>query len=269
MAVKLKQTKMKKLIMVLAATLICGACLFTSCKKEDNSVIPATKTVLVSMEITNMFNIGHFIEEYTYDADYRLVNKKIVQVSNGAVVSDLDYIYTSGHITKRGTENDCYITDECTLDELGRIVECHHKSVRIETGNLVFDELYTFTYDENGHLAIKHQGDIVQTFNWEGDELRNTSMVQGNCNIVEVYETCDAPAQALFARFGYEQPELCLQGCFGVLPAHMFSKNTVILYLGDNVASEHSYDYSYTTVDGRLATIDDGNGQYILHWGQR
>ena len=30
---------MKKLFMVLAATLICGACVFTSCKKdEDNSL---------------------------------------------------------------------------------------------------------------------------------------------------------------------------------------------------------------------------------------
>ena len=36
---RLNQTTMKKLFMVLAATVICGACLFTSCKKdEDNNL---------------------------------------------------------------------------------------------------------------------------------------------------------------------------------------------------------------------------------------
>ncbi len=47
MAVKLKQTTMKKLIMVLAATLICGACLFTSCKKDkDNTDLNLKENII-------------------------------------------------------------------------------------------------------------------------------------------------------------------------------------------------------------------------------
>ena len=54
MAVKLKQTTMKKLIMVLAATVICGASLFTSCKKDEDNDLKLEEKIIGKWMVTDM-----------------------------------------------------------------------------------------------------------------------------------------------------------------------------------------------------------------------
>jgi YD repeat-containing protein len=250
-----------------AALLISGPTVFTSCSIDDNPVKRERKMMLVGREFTDMPYFGTTIDKYTYDDEYRLVNMKTVQVSTGEVLSNLDYIYTPGHITKKGQNHVDEITDECRLDDQGRIVEYHNKCVNTETGKVLADDIYTFTYDENGHLATMHTANAVETYTWEGDELRSSIMIENNTGyLLETYEPSDAPAQTFFNWYGYKVPELCLQGCFGVLPAHMPAKQSIVMYLSDTLNISYDYEYKYTTVDGRLATVTVDQSNYILYW---
>jgi hypothetical protein len=255
---------------VMAATLfISDLTVFTSCSVDDNPVKREPKMMLVGLEFTNIYYFGRVMEKYTYDADYRLVNMKIVQVSTGDVLSDLDYIYTPGHITKKGQDYFHDVTDECRLDDQGRIVEQRHNTVDIETGKASEEDLYTFTYDENGHLATMQLSDLMETYIWEGDELRAKTVTSKSAYGTYDYETSDAPAQAVFNRFGYSLPELCQQGCFGVLPAHLPAKETFASYVDGTLLFKIVEEYNYTTADGRLATFSLDYGTYILHWEQK
>ena len=149
---------MRKILCIISVALLA----LTACTSSDDNPVkpqPEPRTVLVGLEVRNKYPAGPSMEVYTYDADYRLVNMKEIEVGTGDVLADLDYIYTPGHITKKGRDLFYDITDECTLDDQGRIVEYHHKNVKIETGQLLSDYLYTYTYDENGHMATTHSGD--------------------------------------------------------------------------------------------------------------
>jgi hypothetical protein len=253
---------------MMAAILICGASVFTACTNDDNPAKPEPRTVLVGLEFRNKYPAGPTMEVYTYDANYRLVNMKEIEISTGEAIADLDYIYTPGHITKKGWDLFYDITDECTLDDKGRIVEYHHKNVKIETGDLLADDYYTITYDENGHIATMHLGEMVETYIWEGDELRTTTMVEKIAYARSDFEPSDAPAQAILNRYGYHLSELCLQGCFGVLPAHMPAKKTTLTYLNGTLLGTIVNEFkTTTTADGHLATISEGKDTYILHWG--
>ena len=260
---------MRKIFLILSVALLA----LTACTSSDDNPVkpqPEPRTVLVGLEFRNKYPVGPSMEVYTYDADYRLVNMKEIEVGTGDVLADLDYIYTPGHITKKGWDLFYDITDECTLDDQGRIVEYHHKNVKIETGQLLSDYLYTYTYDENGHMATTHSGDYVETYIWEGDELRTMTMAEGNAYTTYDFEPSDAPAQALFNRFGYNLPELCLQGRFGVLPAHMPAKVTSAAYIDGTMLFTSVTEFTTTTADdGHLGTVSKGNTTFVLHWGQQ
>ena len=255
-----------------AALIISGLSVFTSCSVDDNPVKREPKTMLVGMDYMGHFFYGDVTYSYTYDDDYRLVKMKEVQVGTDLVIAEFDYIYTPGHITKQGREEGYSITEECSLDDHGRIVEQVRTSVNIETQKAL-GIIYTYTYDEDGHLTTVSSwtGDdpypIVYNYTWENGELRSRRMVEATIVVLYEYEPSDVPAQAYYNHIGYKElEELCQQGCFGVLPRHLPSKQIFTMTMDDVVMSKLTTEYDYSVVDGRVVASNDN---YFLHWEQK
>ena len=258
----------KKLLLILATmTMI----IVFACKKEDNeTLLPVKHTVFAGMDVSRMVFYGNVSYHYTYDDDYRLVRIKEVQTEDHFVIRDLNFTYRDDHLSITGTSEGYYVTNECTLDEQGRIIEMIHSS----TSNYT----YKYTYDAEGHMAtatqITDDGDLTSTYVWENDELITvyTGNGTGNGDTVLTFETSDAPAQALFNRMKYdnEVSELCAQGCFGTLPAHMPSKRSLTLYLNGTAVNTITTEYSYTVENDRLATCQAGdNLTFAFCWEER
>ena len=232
------------------------------------------RTVLASMDFKGHPFYGDLTYTYTYDDDCRLVKMKEEQVGTGLVITEFDYTYTPGHITKQGREEAYTVTEECSLDDHGRIVELVHASINSETQK-EYHYTYTYTYDKDGHLTTVSQqmegepNALLTTFAWQDGELRSKTTDQSSVLMVYDYEPGDAPAQALFSRNGYsEADELCPQGCFGTLPLHLPSKQTVILTYNGVEMSKRTTEYTYTVTAGRLAAAND-TYNYVLHWEMR
>ena len=232
------------------------------------------RTVLASMDFKGHPFYGDLTYSYAYDDDCRLVKMKEEQVGTGLVFIEFDYTYTPGHITKQGREEAYTVTEECSLDDHGRIVELVHNSINDETQK-EYHYTYTYTYDEDGHLTTVSQrvegepNALLVTFAWQDGELRSKTTDQSSVLMVYDYEPGDAPAQALFSRIGYsEADELCPQGCFGTLPLHLPAKQTVTLTLNGVEMSKRTTEYTYTVTAGRLASASD-TYNYFLHWEMR
>ena len=232
------------------------------------------RTVLAGMDLKGHPFYGDLTYSYAYDDDCRLVKMKEEQVGTGLVITEFDYTYTPGHIKKQGREEAYTVTEECSLDDHGRIVELVRNSINDETQK-EYHYTYTYTYDEDGHLTTVSQwregepNALLTTFAWQDGELRSKTTDQSSVLIVIDYEPGDAPAQALFSRNGYsEADELCAQGCFGTLPLHLPSKQTVTLTYNGVEMSKRTTEYAYTVTDGRLAAAND-TYNYVLHWGEK
>jgi hypothetical protein len=232
------------------------------------------RTVLASMDFKGHPFYGDLTYSYAYADDCRLVKMKEEQVGIGLVITEFDYTYTPGHITKQGREEAYTVTEECSLDDHGRIVELVHNSINDETQK-EYHYTYTYTYDEDGHLTTVSQwiegepNALITTFAWQDGELRSKTTDQSSVLMVYDYEPGDAPAQALFSRNGYsEADELCPQGCFGTLPLHLPAKQTVTLTLNGVEMSKRTTEYTYTVTAGRLASASD-TYNYFLHWGEK
>ena len=78
----------KLLYFVIAAALICGASVFTSCTNDDNPVTPDARTVLASMDFKGHPFYGDLTYSYAYDDDCRLVKMKEEQVGTGLVITE-------------------------------------------------------------------------------------------------------------------------------------------------------------------------------------
>lgn len=242
-----------------------------SCKKEVNDVvIPVKHTVFAGMDVSRMVFYGDVTYNYTYDDDYRLVRIKEMRAGDHFVIRDMSFNYSDGHISITGMSEGYYVTNECTLDEQGRIIEMIHSS----TSNYT----YKYTYDAEGHLAtatqITDEGNLISTYLWENGELTSvhTGNGTGNGDKVLSFETSDAPAQALLNRMKYdnEVSELCAQGCFGTLPAHMPSKRSLTLYLNGIAVNTITTEYSYTVENDHLATCQAGdNLTFNFYWEDR
>ena len=232
------------------------------------------RTVLASMDFKGHPFYGDLTYSYAYDDDCRLVKMKEEQVGTGLVIAEFDYIYTPSHIKKQGREEAYTVTEECSLDDHGRIVELVHNSINDETQK-EYHYTYTYTYDEDGHLTTVSQwiegepNALLTTFAWQDGELRSKTTDQSSVLMVCGYEPGDAPAQALFSRNGYsEADELCPQGCFGTLPLHLPAKQTVTLTLNGVEMSKRTTEYTYTVTAGRLTSASD-TYNYFLHWEMR
>ena len=261
----------KKLFLILAAVTV----IFVACKKENNDTqasvtTPVKQTIHASMDVTGMVFYGNVTYNYTYDDDYRLVRIEEFQADDNYVIRDMYFIYSDNHISIIGMSEGYNVINECTLDEQGRITEMIH------SGNSNYTNKYT--YDTEGHMVtatqITDDGDLISTYVWENGELImiHTGNGTGNGDRVLTFETSDAPAQALFNRMKYDNDvsELCAQGCFGTLPAHMPSRRSLTLYLNDISVNTITTDYSYTVEDGRLATCQAGkNMTFNFCWEER
>lgn len=260
-----------------AVILICGLTVsVSSCKKE-----PAPKkTVLTGMVATGVIMYDSITYSYDYDAQCRLVRSLSRQTNDNYVLLDLRFTYADNSIRVEGTENGKVVTYNCTLDSEGRITRMDRTSVGDDTPTNT--SRYDYTYNADGYLASVHKASqpdsegINSVYVWEGGELKAVNTEDGVLSVE--YETSDAPAQALFINMGYDElAQLCAQGCFGKLPAHMPSKRTVITTFPSPMPSlSVPFDYVYTTnADGRLATCtetrssDGGVAHYTFNWEER
>lgn len=258
----------KKLFLILATmTMI----FVFSCKKEDNDIpTPVKQTVFAGMDVSRMVFYGNVSYNYTYDDDYRLTRIKEINTDGHYVIRDMNFTYSDGHLSITGMSEGYYVANECTLDEQGRIIEMIHSGIS--------DYTYTYTYDDEGHIAtatqITDDGNLTSTYVWENGEITmvHTGNGTGNGDKVLTFETSDAPAQALFNRLKYDNDisELCAQGCFGTLPAHMPSKRSLTLYLNGIAVNTITTEYSYTVENDRLATCKAGdNLTFSFCWEER
>lgn len=128
---------MKKLFLVLAATLICGACLFTSCKKDKTKVIqyqwitdyekdgfdPVTDSAYNHVvEVYEFFDDGSGYYEYYQANDLELVNAYYVRGENG----DFTYTMSGDQVTVTLDDGSLYPTkltyaNNTLTDPAGRV----------------------------------------------------------------------------------------------------------------------------------------------------
>ena len=265
-----------------AAILICGLTV-SSCKKDpapEPEPEPVKQTVLASMVGTGVSVFDSVTYNYEYDAEYRLARIEAHLTNTNEPIQDYRFTYTDGNIKVEGTFAGDLTTYDCTLDSLGRITHMDETYVHSDTASSITH--FDFTYDADGHLATSNRlsepngGGAFTKYIWEGEELRSTDT--GDGMIVVDFETSDAPAQAMFSILGYhvEISELCAQGCFGKLPAHMPSKRTVTTAfpVPGMAPIVKVFDYTYTTnAEGRLATCEDssdnGTTKYTFNWEER
>lgn len=261
-----------------AAILICGLTVY-SCKQDPKP----TQTVLTGMTATGVTLYDSVTYSYEYDDQYRLVRSKAIRTNSDYVIIDYQFTYSDGHITVKGPANESYHTYECTLDSEGRITHMDETSVPNDSTTII--RHFDYTYDAEGHIKsafkitenVSNAG-VTENYTWEGEEIKSISTTDGSL-FVE-YETSDAPAQAMFTAIGYDSyfSELCTQGCFGTLPAHMPSKRTMTATL--SIPGMPPYvtinNYSYTlNAEGRLATFTDTNDandrkvSYTFIWEER
>ena len=268
-----------------AAILLCGL-MISSCKKDPEPTPdpePTTQTVLAGMTAVGVALYDSVTYSYEYDDQYRLVRSKAVRTNSDYVIRDYQFTYSDGHLTVEGPANESYITYVCTLDSEGRIIHIDETNVMNDTTTSILH--YDYTYDAEGRMesAFNITEDVVtdgatQNYTWEGEEIRSINTNDGA--IVIDYETSDVPAQAKFDLLGYYGgfQELCTQGFFGTLPAHLPSKRTMTVALPIPGMSPYVYtnNYAYTlNAEGRLATVEDMNESsnetttYTLIWEER
>ena len=274
-----------------AAILICGLSFsIASCKKDPQPTPtptpdpePITRTMLTGIVATGVSFYDSVTYTYNYDAEYRISRSESHVTNEDFVIHDLHFDYSAGHISVAGTENESPVTIECTLDDQGRIT--HYVKTHVINDTVTDITNADFTYVAEGHLVSEYkisndanaQG-VTVNFVWEGDELkaRNT---EGDIITID-YVASDAPAQALFSIIGYDifLEELCAQGCFGKLPAHMPAQETITTAIPipgmDPLVVTTNYTYTINA-DGRLATCVETGGandettNYTFIWEER
>lgn len=267
------------------AILICGLTV-SSCKKDpqptpDPEPEPTTQTVLAGIVSTGVPFYDSVTCTYEYDAEYRIVRSESHVTNVDYVIRDLRFTYSDGQISVVGTENDTPVTFECSLNEEGLIT--HFVKTEVINDTVTHITNVDLTYDEEGRLTREYTiSDIGQgvTNNcvWEGDDLVARNMEDGPVTVE--YMPSDAPAQALFSTIGYSilLEDLCAQGCFGKLPAHMPAKETITTALSipgmDPLVITTNYTYT-VNAEGRLATCvetggaDDHTTNYTFNWEER
>ena len=235
------------------------------------------RTVLAGMDVTGVLLYSNVAYSYSYDADHRLTHiYEVTTTGDNYVVRDINFAYSDGHISITGITEGYNLTAECALDAQGRMTEMTRSAVSTTTG-YTSNRTFTYTYDADGHMAtttqISDDGELTHTFVWENGELASVYTGTGSANgdMVLSFETSDAPAQALFYLMKYDGDvsELCHQGCFGTLPAHMPSTRSLTVYMYGNPIHTTTSEYVYTVENGRLATCQDEGSSYTFHWGMR
>jgi hypothetical protein len=258
---------MKRLFQwVLAAALIGGASVFTSCIKDDNPATPNTPhaPVLSSVRITGPYIYGTATVNYEHDAAGRLVKDKEVN-DDGVLIRDLNYTYSPGHISITGLDEFAYETIECTLDAEGRIIEIKRKSVTRLEGN-ISEYTYLFTYYPDGHLQTETKAgggsSMTNTWIWENDELVKIDTEDSSVKLLIEFEPSDAPAQDLLYLMTYngESDELCPQGCLGKLPKHLPKTKKISTIVNGVTLYTTTLNYTYGVENGRLVSVLDENG---------
>lgn len=269
-----------------AAILICGL-IVSSCKKDptptpDPDPEPTTRTVLAGMEAIGVLMFDSVTFSYEYDTQYRLVRSKAFHTPSGFLIRDVSFTYSDGRLSFEGISADDNISFECTLDSEGRITHIDENTILSDNSTMI--RHYDYTYDAEGRLVrtfeITEDGGegFTQDYIWEDGDIR--SITTPDSSIVTDFESSDAPAQALFNLIGYDNSfsELCAQGCFGTLPAHMPSKRTLTTTFPipgmPPVVLINNYTYTLNA-EGRLATFEDINESnnsttsYTLIWEER
>lgn len=268
-----------------AAILICGLSFsIASCKKDPQPTPtptptpepePTTQTMLTGMMATGITLYDSVAYTYNYDDQYRLIRSEAHVRNDNYVIHDLLFAYTDGRISVTGTEDRRPLTFECTLDDQGRIT--HFVRTKVINDTITSITNTDFTYDAEGHLASVYsisdnssQGSNT-IYVWEGDDLKAKNTEDGLITVD--YLPSDAPAQALFFSVGYdfELEDLCAQGCFGKLPAHMPAQRTVTTTLPvpgmDPLVVTATFNYT-VNAEGRLATCVETSGStsYTFIW---
>ena len=267
-----------------AAILICGLTV-SSCKKDPQPTPtpdpePTTQTMLTGIVATGVTFYDSVTYSYEYDAEYRLVRSESHITDQDFVIQDLHFTYSDGCISVTGIKSESPVTIECTLDSEGRIT--HYVETKVVNDSLTYITNADFTYDAEGHMTSRYtisddpdtNGSTIN-FVWESDELKSSN-TEGDLITVD-YVASDAPAQALFNIIGYNihLHDLCAQGCFGKLPAHMPAQSTITTSIPIPGFSPLvvTSNYIYTVdAEGRLATCvgtssnEEDTSNYTFNW---
>jgi hypothetical protein len=245
---------------MLAAILICGTTVFTSCNDNTDNPVPAKKKYrLVQRKDVYDTSDAYYITDYTYDDQGRLASYVRVgyntQYSDGAFV-DARYTYTyEDHsiIERHLNSNTIYYY---TLNDDGLVVKV--QPVAIEDGVETLWCPDYLQYKDGRILSIQDtDANHLTVFHYEGDDLMYFQRED-----VEV-----SPVMNTFTRSGLSVDHgylntphttmtepLYMMGYFGKPSKHLESHEKSESKTGSLYAS-FDYDYTYTIADGHIVEM--------------
>jgi len=250
---------MKKLFILFAGALICGAGAFTSCKKDSEPDVPSALLV----KTTGVTATKTYHSDYTYDNQGRCIKESYSDPTE--TVIDI-YSYSENQViwfrdVKSKEDGDYTKTMVISLDDQGRF----KKGVDDEKER-------SFEYDRDGHLikdatlytAEGSSNGSQQEFEWkDGDLFKHTLTMQfGSIHSTATTEYVygDKPYQ-LHPQDGFVLWNgIVFTRALGKMPVHQPVSCTVTTVRNINgkistVVKTRRYDYSYDA-NSRIVGVD-------------
>lgn len=240
---------------MLAATLICGTSVFTSCNDNSDNPVPAKKKYrLVQRKEVYDHTDAYYITDYGYDDQGRLISFKRVgyntEFGDGFVEADFTYTYGDHYIIAKHYD---YLNYRYTLNDDGLII----KEEMLESGNDPRDVFY-FQYEDGRIISYQEaRNPNSYTFHWEDDDL----MYYG-----------PEPTEKSFSMTTFTRSELSVDHGFMKAPISMMNEPLYMMgYYGKPSKHLESHfrletkgsttymlsesDYTYTIADGHIVEL--------------
>ena len=249
---------MKKILMVLAATLICSTCLFISCQKDVGPDVPATLLVKATGETASKT----YSSDYSYDNQGRCIKEAYSDPSE--TVTDT-YSYSEDQIiwvrdVKSEEDGDYTNRMVIELDNQGRFKK------GVDEG-----KERSFFYDVDGHLikdatvyADAPSNISEQEFVWkDGDMLKHIATFEvGNIHSTSTTEyTYGEKPYQLHPQDGFILWNgIVFTRALGKMPVHqpVSCSVTTVRNIGGKISTivkTKSFDYQYDA-NGRIVGVD-------------
>lgn len=262
---------MKRIMnLVMAATIICGACVFTACTNVDDPIEPQPvkkQYRLIRLCYTNEAK-SRGTASYTYDSQGRIVSEEREETNSQGIrfISGYYYIYGSHRITSVSLAGD--IIKHFTLNDDGLIVKEEFMLVgQDEKPRIISEYQYdaegrVVSYDNRGQrtYCIWEDGDIRAVMTGEPGSLITTAEFTPSTQSVE--------QGFIFPYISTFEEVLYWEGYYGKTPKHLIAKVESHLHESETMYSDLAYDYTYTVADGHITEYTEEGDLKIVIGGR-
>ena len=251
---------------VLAATLICGATVFTSCEGIIDNTVPTQKKyrlVQRKQVYSDTDADVYYITDYGYDDQGRLKSYTRTGYNVDDIVAKFTYTYGDHYIIENRGDYSFYLT----LNDDGLIVK--HDHITTEDGVETITPNYLFGYGDGRLLTYEElEVNSLENFHWENGDLMYymkdnmessvsmTEYTRSGQSVDNGYTNCPLSTMS---------EGLYLMGYYGKPSKHLESHHkTTATTAKSNVIMED--DYTYTVADGHVVEMVD-NASVIAKMG--